>query len=74
MRLKYVGPHDEVDCLGRIVKRGETAEFSAVDAGTAPSVSTDADGDEVRDPGTGLLAQPNNWQPVKVATTKTKEA
>jgi hypothetical protein len=27
-RLKYVGKYDEVECLGRIVKRGESAEFT----------------------------------------------
>lgn len=53
-RLKYVGKYDEVECLGRTVKRGEDAEFTATES-------------------TGLLAQPANWQPVKVAEKK-KEA
>jgi len=50
LRLKYVGPHDEVECLGVVVKRGDVGEF--------PDEATD------------LLDQPDNWQPVKVATTK----
>lgn len=70
MKLKYVGPFDEVECLGRVVKHGATAEFTAEEAGSAPSVSTDDDGNEVTDPGSGLLAQPSNWQPVKAATKK----
>jgi len=74
MRLMYVGPHDEVECLGRIVKNGDTAEFTAAEAGRAPSSSTDADGNEVHDLGVGLLAQTSNWQPVKAAAIKKSEA
>lgn len=73
MKLRYVGASDEVECLGRVVKRGGSEEFTAEEAGAAPSVSTDDDGNEVTDPGSGLLAQPDNWQPVKAAAKTTKE-
>lgn len=63
--LKYVGPHDEVEIpsLGVVVKRGDTVDVSAEAAGRAP------DGDDL---GEGLLAQPDNWQPVAPAK-KSKE-
>jgi hypothetical protein len=61
LRLKYVGKYDEVECLGRVVKRGEAADFTAAEAGRAPSDD---------DLGTGLLAQPDNWQLVKAAEKK----
>lgn len=54
--LQYVGPFDEVlvPAIGATVKRGVPVEVSAEVAGAAPSEG---------DLGSGLLAQPTNWQP-----------
>lgn len=56
MHIKYVGPFDRVEVDGRVVAQGESFDVLAAVAGRAPS------GD---DPGEGLLAQPDNWQPAK---------
>lgn len=63
-KFKYVGPLDEVDVLVR-VKRGEVVDVPASAAGRAPSEERDPDTDELisRDLGSGLLAQPELWQP-----------
>lgn len=54
--VQYVGPHDEVlvPAIGATVKRGQSLEVSADVAGVGPSEG---------DLGSGLLAQPSNWQP-----------
>ena len=46
--LVYVGPFDEVEVAGMVVKNGGEVEVPAVLAGEAPA-------------GSGLLAQPDNW-------------
>lgn len=51
--LTYVGPHDEVEVLGMLAKRGESIDVPAVVAGSAPSDDS---------PGSGLLAQADNWR------------
>lgn len=63
MRLTYVGPHDQVECLGRVVKRGDSADFTAAEAGAEASVTVGDDGVETHTPGHGLLAQADNWRP-----------
>ena len=50
--LVYVGPFDEVEVAGMVVKNGGEVEVPAVLAGEAPSSKS---------PGSGLLAQPDNW-------------
>lgn len=72
MKFTYIGPFDEVEvpALGRNVKQGETVDAPAAIAGRAPSTIQDDDGNDVTDLGEGLLAQPDNWQPVKAATKK----
>lgn len=69
MELKYVGPSEEVNVpsLGVNVKQGETIEVSAAVAGRAYSEKRGKDGETVVDLGEGLLAQHDNWQPVKEA-------
>lgn len=54
--VTYVGPFDavHVPSLGVDVQRGQSIRVTADVAGTLPT-------DE--GPGTGLLAQPSNWQP-----------
>jgi len=51
--LTYVGPHDEVEVAGLVVKRGGAVDVPAVVAGSAPSDDS---------PGSGLLAQADNWR------------
>jgi hypothetical protein len=72
MRIKYVGPHDAVDVDGLgTIKQGQTVECPDSLAGSAPHVALEKveepDGAEsereVHDPGDGLLAQVDNWQP-----------
>lgn len=66
--VQYHGPHDAVEIehpVGRFVEilSGVPTELPESVAGVAPS------GD---DPGSGLLAQPDNWQ--VVTPTKPKKA
>lgn len=67
IKVTYVGSFDAVEIehpVGAMlaVKQGETVELPARIAGTPP------DGDE---PGTGLLAQADNWRPAQAAKPKT---
>lgn len=60
-KLKYIGPHDEVEFVdgyvARKVAHGESVEvYNAETVGEAPS------GDDL---GSGLLAQVDNWQRVE---------
>ena len=61
--LMYVGPHDEVEIVetGQTCRRDETVTVAPAVAGRAPKGSPGEDGYE---PGSGLLDQPDNWQPV----------
>lgn len=61
-KIKNVSPYGDLDVplLGRVVAAGEVVEVSAAHAGKAPSGTPDTDG---YDPGQGLLAQVDNWQP-----------
>jgi hypothetical protein len=63
VEIRYVGPHDEVEiaATGATCRRGGTVEIAAWLAGEPPS-----DGH----PGTGLLAQATNWQPVAAESTE----
>lgn len=72
--VRYIGPHDSVDVViagepGRwwAVERGATVEVPTGVAGRGPrpahGVPADADY-EPADPGEGLLAQTDNWEPV----------
>lgn len=56
-KIKYVGVHDEVEIadIGAVCKQGGTVDVPAELAGKPPTKD---------DPGEGLLAQPDNWQPV----------
>lgn len=65
MQVTYTGPYDEVEipALGVVVKRGETVDVPDADAGRPASVIQDDDGNDVLDPGEGLLAQAGNWLP-----------
>lgn len=66
--FKYVGPHDEVDvpALGLAVKRGEPVEVTDPDVyGKRPS------GDDL---GSGLYAQPDNWEHVPAKKGSKKAA
>ena len=51
--LTYVGPHDQVEAAGLVVKRGESVDVPAAVAGSAPTKDS---------PGSGLLAQADNWR------------
>lgn len=77
--IRYVGPHDEVEiaATGQVVKQGETVDAAADIVGRAPSGAptvTDDDGVEMPnpeyDPGAGLLAQVDAWQPGKAEKSK----
>ena len=58
MKLAYIGPFDDVEVVTRdvsfVARKGEPIDVADEIAGTAPS------GD---DPGSGLLAQVDNWKP-----------
>lgn len=41
-KLKYVGPLDEVEVLGRVVKRNHQAEFTDEEAGRSPDDAVEA--------------------------------
>ena len=65
MQIKYVGPFDAVEVPGfGEVKRNETVSVPSELAGSTPSED---------DPGSGLLAQPSNWAPVKASAPKKDE-
>jgi hypothetical protein len=49
---------------------GEEFDVSDAHAGRAPSTSKDADGNDVFDPGEGLLAQVDNYELVVAPKTK----
>jgi hypothetical protein len=69
MQIVYVG-HDldgvEIQDLDVIAKPGEPVEVPDELAGRVPSghrADVDDEGNSTFDPGSGLLAQPTNWQP-----------
>jgi hypothetical protein len=88
--VQYVGGHDSVDMptLGISVKRDGVIEVSAdvagheagqwhpVGEGDDPDWPTYLDGETTytKDPGSGLLAQPDNWLPVKANPAKSTAA
>lgn len=69
MKFTYVGPHDEVEIpsAGVVCKRGETVE---VPDSLAGNLESGKPGDDNYQQATGLLAQPDNWQPAKAAPVK----
>ncbi len=64
MQLRNCNPLGAVDLplIGRTLAAGEVFEVTAEQAGRAPSTSKDADGNDVFDPGEGLLAQVGNYE------------
>lgn len=62
--LKNTNPLGAVDLplIGRTLDAGEEFDVTAAQAGRAPSVSKDEDGNEVVDLGEGLLAQVGNYE------------
>lgn len=78
MKLKHINPVGQTDLplIGRqgdpvgetgsgCLEPGEVFEVPDDVAGRPPSTSKDADGNDVFDPGEGLLAQAGNYQAVK---------
>jgi hypothetical protein len=63
VEIRYVGPHDviEIAATGATCRRGGTVEVAAWIAGEPPSEES---------PGSGLLAQADNWQPVAASSTE----
>jgi hypothetical protein len=71
--VTYVGPFDEVEIAGTtlLCRRGQTVEVPAEIAGKEP---TGEPGTKRYQPGEGLLAQPDNWQPgAKTRTTSNEK-
>ena len=56
--VEYVGPHDGVDVLGAVW----VGRVAHVPAGVAGSPPVEATEDEEGSPGSGLLAQADNWR------------
>ena len=56
--VEYVGPHDGVDGLGAVW----VGRVAHVPAGVAGSPPVEATEDEEGSPGSGLLAQADNWR------------
>ena len=83
MHIRYVGPFDEVEIAasGDVVARGATVEVPAEIAGRPPKGDRFVDAgaaNPVRnpdfDPGEGLLAQPDAWQPAKASKDPTGDS
>lgn len=68
-QIRYVGPFDEVELAdGTTVKRGDSVDVDADTAGRAPKgkpLNDDGSPSKSYDPGSGLLAQSDNWQAAK---------
>lgn len=61
--LKNINPLGAVELplIGRVLEAGEEFEVTAAQAGRPPSTTADDDGNEIHDPGEGLLAQVGNY-------------
>lgn len=66
MKLRNISPLGELDLplVGRVLAPGEIFDVDDDLAGRAPSLAVDENGDEVFDPGEGLLAQVGNYEAV----------
>ena len=74
MQLKNTNPLGAIHLplIGRDLEAGEVFEVSDEQAGRAPSTTKDQDGNDVVDPGEGLLAQVGNYEAVKAAKKASK--
>lgn len=72
VKLKNTNPLGAVDLplIGRTLEAGEVFDVPDAVAGRAPSTSQDEDGNDVLDPGEGLLAQVGNYEPATKTEAK----